>query len=241
MGPGALARGALRAKLPTALETFGSRSAGLYDPPKKARRPFEADYPSAEGVADEAGQLVKDIEGRPLEADLVAGRREIGAADEPILSAGAVAAEYGIAIEGVPARRIGGDAGRLILGRVPETSAPEGRIAVDYSLPASKRDRVVAHEVAHLIDELAGHIDTSGLNTELKQIYNTLNTGQERTRHLTGPQHHRYRGEDVLRELMAEAIKAYLTDPNYIKTVAPKTAARIREAVNANPRLSRHI
>jgi hypothetical protein len=38
---------------------------------------------------------------------------------------------------------------------------------------------------------------------------------------------------------MAEAIRAYLADPNYIKTVAPKTAAAIREAVNSNPRLSK--
>jgi hypothetical protein len=32
---------------------------------------------------------------------------------------------------------------------------------------------------------------------------------------------------------MAEAIRAYMADPNYLKTVAPKTAAAIRAAVNA--------
>ena len=37
---------------------------------------------------------------------------------------------------------------------------------------------------------------------------------------------------------MAEAIRAYMTDPNYLKSVAPETAKRIREAVNANPRLN---
>jgi hypothetical protein len=40
---------------------------------------------------------------------------------------------------------------------------------------------------------------------------------------------------------MAEAIRAYMTNPNYIKTVAPKTAARIQEHVNSNPRLNRTI
>jgi hypothetical protein len=36
------------------------------------------------------------------------------------------------------------------------------------------------------------------------------------------------------RELMAEAIRAYLADPNYIKTVAPELAGAIRDAVNSN-------
>ena len=42
-------------------------------------------------------------------------------------------------------------------------------------------------------------------------------------------------GDDISREYVAEAIRAYMADPNYIKTVAPKTAARIREFVNSNP------
>ncbi|KQS79043.1 hypothetical protein ASG25_10680 [Rhizobium sp. Leaf384] len=36
---------------------------------------------------------------------------------------------------------------------------------------------------------------------------------------------------------MTEAIRAYMADPNYIKTVAPETASRIRQCVNDNPRL----
>lgn len=36
---------------------------------------------------------------------------------------------------------------------------------------------------------------------------------------------------------MAEAIRAYMADPNYIKTVAPNVAARIRATVNDNPSL----
>jgi hypothetical protein len=95
--------------------------------------------------------------------------------------------------------------------------------------------------MGHMIDEIAGQIPAAGLNTELRQIYNTLNTGQERTRNLTGPQHFGYRPNDVPRELMVEAIRAYMADPNYLKTMAPKTAAAIRAAVNAHPALSRII
>jgi len=43
------------------------------------------------------------------------------------------------------------------------------------------------------------------------------------------------------REYMAEAIRAYMADPNYIKTVAPQTAARIRQYVNSEPRLNHVI
>ena len=55
------------------------------------------------------------------------------------------------------------------------------------------------------------------------------------------PQRHGYDSEEVPREYMAEAIRAYMTDPNYFKTVAPKTAAAIRAKVNAHPTLSKII
>lgn len=84
---------------------------------------------------------------------------------------------------------------------------------------------------------MSGRIDVKGLDAELRRLYNTLNTGQERTRNLSGPQHFGYRRAEVPRELMAEAIRAYMTDPNYIKAVAPEVAARIRAAVNDNPSL----
>jgi hypothetical protein len=47
-----------------------------------------------------------------------------------------------------------------------------------------------------------------------------------------------YSRREVGPELMAEARRAYLTDPNYIKTVAPNAAAAIRDAWNSNPRLA---
>jgi hypothetical protein len=39
-------------------------------------------------------------------------------------------------------------------------------------------DRVSVHETGHLIDELSGQIPTTGLSTELRGIYNSLNNGQ---------------------------------------------------------------
>jgi hypothetical protein len=95
---------------------------------------------------------------------------------------------------------------------------------------------VAGHEIGHVVDELAGQVPVKGLDTELRQVYKTLNTGQERTRHLTGPQHIGHSGDDVPRELMTEAVRAYMADPNYLKTVAPKTAKAVRKALVQNRR-----
>ena len=48
-----------------------------------------------------------------------------------------------------------------------------------------------------------------------------------------------YTGDDVPRELMAEAIRIYMADPNYLKIAAPKTAKAIRRAVNGIPAVNR--
>ena len=42
-------------------------------------------------------------------------------------------------------------------------------------------------------------------------------------------------------ELIAEAIRAYLTNPNYIKSDAPDAAATIRQFVNSHPDMSKTI
>jgi hypothetical protein len=120
-------------------------------------------------------------------------------------------------------------------------------ILLNRNVPESTVPRVLAHEVGHLIDEVAGHIPAAGLSRELDQVYNTLASGRERTTNLSRPRHFGYTSKHVPRELMAEAIRAYLANPNYLKTVAPRTAAAIRAAVilgsraRGHPRLSRII
>jgi hypothetical protein len=53
------------------------------------------------------------------------------------------------------------------------------------------------------------------------------------------PQAFGYKGDDVHREMIAESIRIYMADPNYLKSVAPKTAKAIRRAVNGNPAVNR--
>jgi hypothetical protein len=112
-----------------------------------------------------------------------------------------------------------------------------------------KAAMVLAHELGHVIDEMGGQIPTKGLSNELKGVYNSLNNPNRAEGGLDAaswgrkvtPEAFGYKGDEIPREYMVEAIRAYMADPNYIKTVAPKTAAAIREAVNSHPTLSKII
>jgi hypothetical protein len=81
----------------------------------------------------------------------------------------------------------------------------------------------------------------------LRGVYNTLNNpwrapgGEAIHFSKVDPSGFGYQGDEIPREYWAEAVRGYLTDPNYLKTVAPKVAAAIRAAVNANPRLNKII
>jgi len=224
-------------------ETLASRWASMYNPPAKTPRPFEADYPRG-APADAEGRLIQDIEGRPLTARHVVGRQVYGGTDVALPQAELPAVAEGSAgavITDVAPRTLGKDLGRVVKTTDRRSGNSEYEIWVRRGLSARDVPLVTAHEVSHLIDDLAGKIPTDGLSRELYQVYNTLNTGKERTRNLTRPRDIGYSESEEPGELMAEAVRAYMWDPNYLKTVAPKTAARIREFVNANPQLSKVI
>jgi hypothetical protein len=110
--------------------------------------------------------------------------------------------------------------------------------------------------MGHMVDSLADRIPVEGIRKELNTVYNDLNNpALAQARALNpdvdpwsrsplrnyGPKAQGYIGEASDRELIAEAIRAYFADPNYLKSVAPATAARIRAHVNSNPRLSPNV
>jgi hypothetical protein len=136
---------------------------------------------------------------------------------------------------------MGGSAGRFVTTTDLRSGLAEYGILVDKALTRGPFRRVLGHEIGHGIDKLAGGIPVKGHVNELKQVYNTLLTGRERRHNLTLPENVGYKGAEIDREYVAEAIRAYMRDPNYLKTVAPKTAAKIRAAVNEHPTLSRII
>jgi hypothetical protein len=102
---------------------------------------------------------------------------------------------------------------------------------------------VYAHELGHAIDQLAGQIPSKGLSSELKSVYNTLNNPNRThpNRAEAADWGKPFTPQALGYEYIVEAIRAYMADPNYLKTVAPKTAAAVREAVNSHPTLSKII
>lgn len=269
-GPAAAARW-LSKSMPRAAPTaelLASKSAMLYNPPAKSPRPFSADYPHG-ATADAAGRLLADIEGRPLVAERVVGRRTLGGADEALPSAefdALTQAVVGKNAESVPASALPrGTVGAYVSERGPD--GIDRAVLVHRGLPAQTKDRVVAHEVSHAINDRAGDFVgltrpnmiqiRPGMPREPQTVYNDLNNQYLAAARATGPdvdpfkvywgtgvtpeKTFGYGKADAPAELMAEAIRAYLADPNYLKTVAPKTAAAIREAVNSHPILSKII
>ena len=222
-----------------------------FDPPVMPQRPFEADYLLGAGT-NQSEKLRADIEGRRLIADYIAGRRTAGGVDQALSPAeiDAVATKLlGAPPKELPVRDMGGNFGFQIVDRAQDRRG----IGVLKTHPPELKSRIKAHEVGHLVDDLGGAtigydefgplraIGQQGLGDELRNVYHTLKTGKEAKSPFFGPEQRGYEGADVASELMAEAIRAYLTNPNYLKTVAPKTAAAIRMHVNVNPTLARTL
>jgi len=79
------------------------------------------------------------------------------------------------------------------------------------------------------------------IETQLQRIYSDLNNAPDGPVDIRTPRDRGYKATDEARELWAEAIRAYMWDPNYIKTVAPDVAFLIRNHVNKNSSLRKTI
>lgn len=231
------------------IETWYARP-GNIDPPGRSplkttpslpQRPFEADYP-VHPDADEAGRLRYDIEGRPLVAPIIAGRNKIGQPDRVLTEKEfrAFARLAKIPIKKVSPEILGRNVG--MYRYVPHSNEPyDILIANDLQ---DELPNVLGHEVGHAIDQLSGFIPTLGLADEFRNIYRATASRSPlfgRSGNGGGPEDYGYWGRDLHPELMAEAIRAYMTNPNWLKTNAPKVAARIRKYVNEDPQLRKII
>lgn len=211
----------------------------FFNPIPKPPRDVRKDFPNGAALDDE-GYVTEDMEGRPFDAPYRIGRTRL---DEPYH------ALRPIDIQRVGEIAIGGpinknsskyfDAG--VLGEAWSFRGKPEYVHILDSLPQAEADIVTAHEVGHVIEQLAGEIPTAGLEEELNFVYNAMQTGKERKYLQSLPEDAGYSGLEAPHEKMAEAVRAYMVDPNYLKTVAAKTAARIRQYVNTHPQLSKII
>jgi hypothetical protein len=223
-----------------------SRDIATYAPPRIPQRPFIFDYRSRVPETDPAGRLLVDMEGRPLGANFVAGRRFAGQPDQPVTPADIDAALMQLDIRKVPIPQIPNQDDSVVgLFRGDEAGhRPVGDLYVKATLSPQDRNLVTAHEFGHGIDYFANEVSATLTNPEideLRRVYATLRGGPGRKTLHPQPETYGYSGEHVNRELVAEGLRAYLTNPNYFKAAAPRSAAKLREAVNNNKYLKRVI
>jgi hypothetical protein len=240
----------------------------MYDPPPQPPRPFAADYPPErfpDGVPhNRSGRLTHDIDGRKLHARWIAGRRTAGGVDEAVPAAELDA--LATAITGHPPKRASVAPDPKLWGwYAPDHASrqPAGRILTRGWLPEDAHIRVLKHEIGHGVQHrvrgqpyryfaIPDEPPHDGLAGQFRRIYNDQNN-PDRARigidvdltkplptHVVSPETRGY-SRGVGDELWAEGVRAYLSDPNYIKTVAPEAAAYIRAWVNSHPTLSKTI
>jgi hypothetical protein len=214
-----------------------SRGLEMYNPPDMPPRPLAADYPAG-ARTDETGRLLDDIEGRPLVAGRIVGRTKIEGAEQALPATELDA--LGAAMLGKAAKRVP----ESTLGKgIVATTRFEAGAPVDILLSSSLSDsqllQAYAHELAHVIEEIAGHLSTKGVVGDLQHVYAVLNRlgGAAPKGKPLQPRDFGYPRSEWPRELWAEAIRAYMANPNFLKTVSPAVAKRIRDAVNGHPRL----
>jgi hypothetical protein len=216
-------------------------------PRRTPQRPFAEDYPT-DPPTDAQGRLQSDIEGRPLTAKFVAGRRFSGEPDQPLLPEDIKGA---IEEAGIPLRELRDERpdladlmAKALRGVFRQWSWQDGTLGGDIVMntgpKAKDRNFVMAHEFAHGIDHFAGNITktlTPDEIAELRAVYGNLRYRPKKDGPKVQPEHSGYKPEDVNYELVAEGLRAYMIDPNYFKTVAPKSAAKFRAFVNISPYL----
>lgn len=217
-----------------------SKDIQMYNPPRKRPRPFSEDYGTAVGT-DAQGRLVSDIEGRPLRAEFVAGRRFYGKRDHPLSPDDIKSAieKLDIRFAEMPSKAFRQTVGGIFAPS--ETMAgPTGDIFINKRFSSSDRELVTAHEFSHAIDHFARRLSQRLRPSEiyeLRSVYGTMRSGMEDDSLRVQPEDFGYRDSHINSELLAEGLRAYMADPNYFKMMAPKTAARIRAAVNESPYL----
>lgn len=231
-------------------------NASTYTPPSMPPRSAAADYPKGVPL-DERGNISRTIEGRPLTAQVVAGRSTLGGSGihpdrgidpQTVERLGTEAG--GANFLELPPRSLNRDVGKFTGSRDPVTGERKSLIAIRNDLSPEGAENVRAHEVAHLFDWISGKLPVppkGPVRNEMEQVYHRLSTnktpepGWESKYGLKTPEAFGYHGEKANKELAAESIRAYMADPNYIKTVAPRAAALIRKHFNDHPYLSKFI
>lgn len=194
------------------------------------QRPINADYPdylpAPEGVPP--SPLRRTPEGHVIQAKYIAGRRttdgvDVSLSDQELNSI----AETLTKVRTVRGAEMGNAIGRhrVIRGGQNEIDIREG-------MSPERTYNALAHETSHELDWRAGGLDLAGVRNDAKQLYSHLLEGRKRPSKWTGPREIGYKPQEVTSELVAEAARAYMGNPNAMKTHYPKLAEYLRLRFN---------
>jgi len=217
-----------------------------FAPIRLRERPFSDDYKNAlEGARGSI--LTHDIDGRPLTAPYVAGRRTFGGANEPLSpdDISGLLGRLGIQSHSAPEGRV--DPGRpgAVGSALTFDSGGVAKRQIRHldTLTDSERNLVIPHELGHHIDDMTGNAPISPSGSRgASEVYHELSAGTDFPRHgHATPEDFGYPPSEAPSEIMAEAFRAYLTNPNYIKTTSPVLAKELRRIVNDHPEMSQHL
>jgi len=225
------------------------RQAYISDPPTHyEQRPFHEDYPSG-AKSDASGRLTESIEGAPLTAPYVVGRTQLGQGDQGLRGQDIWDLAPRLVEEVRPARR--GELGPDEVGRYYPSQVPEiepRQIVYHGGMNAGDKTRVVAHETGHAIDDMIGFLEIRAKNDptirkQLEQVFSDMAPARlgmaDNAKVL--PKDLGYSAAEEYGELAAEFIRAYKTNPNYVKSVAPDVAKLVRVLANENPGVKKGI
>jgi hypothetical protein len=156
-------------------------------------------------------------------------------------------AKLGVNSGPAPASRVisNSNGGQQVPGVFLKFKGSDGKtvrqIRVSDALPEPKQALVLGHEAGHAIADIAkfGKVAPGKEMVQSKAVYHQLATGKPGSG--VTPQSYDYAPKEWPHELIAENLRAYLTQPGWFKTVAPDAAAALRSAVNGNKTLSKHI
>jgi hypothetical protein len=218
-------------------------------------RAFSEDY-SPGSVSGKVGTTLSvDMHGNPLGPDVedlldnpetpapvVAGRRVVGGEDQPLTNDEILKLAEGLTgakPRKVPRAAIGGAVSKvpLIFNSNKQFVGPDA-IQIANDLKPDEESRAVAHGTARAIDlylEQPGSLKNynSGkyglrpedIDEELLNVYRDQNNPGSASH---TPINDGYNAQEAPHELLTEGIRAYLTNPNYIKTIAPNLAGALR-------------
>jgi hypothetical protein len=143
-----------------------------------------------------------------------------------------------------PSRNLEGRVGEYSPSHDLQGNPMQPEIAINSEIPPEQKVFALGHETGHLLHDLANRFSLSSfhaLEPQAEHVYSTVNTGREGLRRPKLPQDFGYPDSEAPYELAAEVFRSYLSNPNYLKTVAPDLAAWARSLVNSHPQLSRFI